>query len=125
MPQNLLDDFGRHAKTIEICAETSAKTVPAFPTAIERGAQHATREIIEVERCAAPIPGEDLAVAGMGQSVLIQRAPENGDDRHGIVAALFRLCRPDMRAPNAAKHADFVAGVILPAKAANLGFAET
>ena len=42
VPQNLLDDFGRHAKAIEICTETSAKTMPSFPSAFELGAEHAT-----------------------------------------------------------------------------------
>ena len=89
VPQDLLDDLGRHAKAIEVRTETSTKTVPAFPSAVELGAQHATREIVEVQRSAAAIARENIAVAGMTRSMLIERVPENWDDGHGVLAALF------------------------------------
>lgn len=45
----------------------------------------------EVQRRAAAIASEDMAVDGMGRSMLIERAPENGDDGHVTLAALFGL----------------------------------
>src|SRR5271157_17615 len=91
VPQNLLDDLGRHAKTIEVRSETSAKPAPTFPSAVELGAQNATGEIVEVQRSATAIAGGDIAAAGIAHSMLIERVPENGDDGHGILAALFAL----------------------------------
>jgi len=124
VPKGLIEDFGWYAETIERCSETSAKTATTFPSAVKLGPQHAKRETIEVHRSAAASAGEAIAVAGIAPSMLIKRAPEYGDDGHGILTALFGVGRPDVRAPHAAGHADFAAGVILPAKAANLGRAQ-
>ena len=60
----------------------------------------------------------------MRLAVRIKRHLDNRDERDGIVAALFRLGRPDMRAPHAAADAEFVAGVIVPAQPAQLGLAQ-